>query len=73
MKSYQGISWNNDGITDDIWIHSMKIPGGVKIKTYSEIDFGGTAYGRYNGPDTINEVDCRSSCYIRSLKIVKIY
>ena len=51
----------------------MKIPGGVKVKRHSEIDFGGTAYGWYNGPKAINEVDCRSSCHIGSIQIVKIY
>ena len=71
---YQGINWNNDHfIYNDIWIHSMKIPRGLEVEVFDDTNFEGTSYGPYTGPVTVDPVDCYDGCYIRSMKVRKIY
>lgn len=51
----------------------MKIPRGLEVEVFDDTNFEGTSYGPYTGPVTVDPVDCYDGCYIRSMKIRKIY
>ena len=51
----------------------MKIPRGLEVEVFDDINFEGASYGPYTGPVTVDTVDCYDRCYIRSMKVKKIY